>query len=79
MAVTTDNRKRRVDASGSLEPNEVWNGKTWYDYNSNRLKIYSSMSGAWLSEDLFTWTINNTPTILLPNVSGGVIGGAPIP
>ena len=55
MASTTDNRKRRVDTAGSLTPSEVWDGKTWFNYNTNSLQIYSVTSGAWIDESEFTW------------------------
>ena len=69
MAITTENRKRRVDTAGALEPTEVWNGKTWFDYNTNSLRIYSSTSGAWLNETDFTWAAYNVSDIV--SVSGG--------
>jgi len=72
MSVTTENRKRRVDTAGYLEPTELWNGKTWYDYNANRLKIYrmySETSGAWLQESDFTWQTYRTSEVT--TASGG--------
>lgn len=70
MGSTTDNRKRRVDTAGSLAPSEVWDGKTWYDYDTNRLKIYSVVSGAWISEEDFTWSIYKAIDVV-STVSGG--------
>lgn len=69
MGITTENRKRRVDTAGYIQPTEAWHGKTWFDYNTNRLKIYDSNIPAWVSEEEITWYVFRTSDVV--GASGG--------
>lgn len=69
MAITTENRKRRVDTAGPTQPTEVWHGKTWFDYNTNKLKVYNSDSASWIDETVFRfYTVRSSDAV---TVSGG--------